>query len=441
MRFHKSLLVTAVALGLIGAAALNVSDSVDAATGITIDGQFSDWDNYNSTGATWWDDGTGNMTSLIKLAADTQTVDVYAQVHEQNSTNTVPGALWQLTVGGKSIDLQVGGSSTSAGDVTVVLNDQSAVVGTGKVVRSTANGKYTSDYSTVEFSVNLAKAGVTDAKLGDIVSLNPQSTGMGNGTATTTIGSIAAGDVTGDVPDDNSSDTNSSSTDGSVDNNGVVTGDTTADTGGSTQNNSNDNLPIVIDGAYKDWANITLTKVAGDNIYNSRYMAMVSDGKYVYVYVKMQPYDAMPGYGDYNFTIGGKKYFVWSNDMPSSLTTDGESQKVTMTAGDYNEGNQYGTVGYGYVHRSTLIEGGQSYGWYDVMEFKVDLSKLKVATTGDQNISMSNPNVGNGAVTAAGGSTGPVLLASAGVILAGIGYMKVQRKGLFARNAIRVSGK
>lgn len=54
------------------------------------------------------------------------------------------------------------------------------------------------------------------------------------------------------------------------------------------------------------------------------YMAMVSDGKYVYVYVKMK-YGQVPGYGDYNFDIGGQKYYVWSNEMPSSQS-DGRSK-------------------------------------------------------------------------------------------------------------------
>lgn len=72
--------------------------------------------------------------------------------------------------------------------------------------------------------------------------------------------------------------------------------------------NDNDNFNIKIDGNFNDWKNVIL--IEG---YNG-YMVMVSDGKYVYVYVKMK-YGQVFGYGDYNFDIGGQKYYVWFNEM------------------------------------------------------------------------------------------------------------------------------
>ncbi len=456
----KLMMAAAVALGLASVAVGTQSATVNASTGIAIDGQFADWDQISATKSTYWDDGTGSTTTLLKVAADTTTVNVYAEVHKGDA-NEAPKALWVLTVGGKTRQLQLadGSGTMASGSGEVYLNDRSAAVGSVNVVRKSASGVYTSDYSVVEFSVDLAKAGIDNVNLGDNVTLNVASAGLGNDNMVTTVGSIGTGDVTGDVTNTDtdtsteagttgssettSTSSSSTSTSGSnVSEDGVVTDKGDADTTKGDQNNSNDDLNIVIDGAFQDWTNVAITKVAGDSVYNSRYMAMVSDGKYVYVYVKMQPYDAMPGYGDYNFQIGGKTYNVWSSNIPNNLTVDGDAQAVTLTGGDTNEGSQYGTVATGYVKRQTLVENGQSYGWYDTMEFKLDLSKLNVSTMNGQQITMSNPNVGNGAVTAAGGSTGPVLLASVGVLLAGVGYMKVKKIGMFAqKEAVRVSGK
>ncbi|UZM81684.1 hypothetical protein OP869_08750 [Lactiplantibacillus argentoratensis] len=56
---------------------------------------------------------------------------------------------------------------------------------------------------------------------------------------------------------------------------------------------------ITIDGKMNDWKDATLTEG-----YNG-YTALASAGQYVNVYVKMKN-GAVPGYGDYNFTIDGK---------------------------------------------------------------------------------------------------------------------------------------
>jgi len=156
----------------------------------------------------------------------------------------------------------------------------------------------------------------------------------------------------------------------------------------------------------------------------------VSDGDYVYVYVKMK-YGMVPGYGDYNFDVGGQKYYVWSKNIPSSIG-DNETKAVDFIGGKWNEGSQYGTVGNGYVAKD---------GQHNIAEFKVDLKKFNLSTMTGQTITMYNPNIGNEKVTVAGGSTGPLVISGVGVIVAGLGYFKFRKSNSMKREQVRTHNK
>ncbi|MDL2062459.1 hypothetical protein QQE18_09415 [Lactiplantibacillus paraplantarum] len=145
---------------------------------------------------------------------------------------------------------------------------------------------------------------------------------------------------------------------------------------------------VTIDGKMNDWKSATLTEG-----YNG-YTALAGDGQYVNVYVKMKN-GQVPGYGDYNFTIDGKTYYVWSNNIPSSVSS-GSVKSFTLTGGKWNEGTQYGTVGTGYVTN----DGSHNYA-----EFKVDLTKLGLtASASGKQISMANPNIGSDSATTTAGT-------------------------------------
>ncbi|MFD1454493.1 Firmicu-CTERM sorting domain-containing protein [Levilactobacillus lanxiensis] len=140
---------------------------------------------------------------------------------------------------------------------------------------------------------------------------------------------------------------------------------------------------ITIDGKFSDWDNANLT-----DSYNGS-TAMESNGQYIDVYVKMQN-GQVPGYGDYNFTIDGKNYFVWSDNIPGSVAK-GESKAVTFTGGTTNEGPQYGTVATGYVSND---------GEHPLAEFRVDLSKFGLTDSANgKKVEMTNPNIGGTATT------------------------------------------
>jgi uncharacterized protein (TIGR04145 family) len=75
------------------------------------------------------------------------------------------------------------------------------------------------------------------------------------------------------------------------------------------------------------------------------------------------------------------------------------------------------------------------------MEFKFKLSDLGLSSSASQTITLHNDGIGPTTITAAGGSTGPVLLAGVGVLLAGFGYWKARKMGLLKPQTARTSGK
>jgi len=424
MRLRKIMLLGAVVLGLTGLGSISGSTTATAASSnanstssaITIDGQFSDWSGAKLT------EGYNGYTALMDNG---RYVATYVKMKNGNIPMTGD---YNFEIDGKTYyvwlsDTAVGSGKTKA--VTVKAGkynegDQYGEVGTGYVAN---DGKH----NYAEFTINLKALGLNGTTVGSNVAMkNPN---IGNDAATTKVTSM--GNKHGHH-DTTSSAASSSSTSSAASSNkaaGVVSDKADSNSKASTTkdpnaNNTNDNLNIVIDGKFKDWEHVTLTEG-----YNG-YTAMVSDGDYVYVYVKMK-YGQVPGYGDYNFDIGGKKIYVWSDNIPSSQN-NGDVKAVSFTGGDYNEGHQYGTVGTGYVAQD---------GSHSIAEFKVNLGKLKVSSMTGQTITMYNPNIGNEKVTVAGGSTGPWLISGVGVVIVGFGYWRLRKRGLLKRPSDHISGK
>ncbi|WP_155286354.1 Firmicu-CTERM sorting domain-containing protein [Lacticaseibacillus zhaodongensis] len=376
---------------------------------------------------TFWDDGSGSTTSLVDLQAGPQTVAGTVQLHG-TANNAVPGSGWILNVGGQQVTLVFGadGAATTDGTVTVSMqsNGQTTNVGTATVKRVAANGTYTSDYSVVDFSVDLSKVAGSDVQTGTPVSLS--SWNLGNGSATAVVGDLAASTATA---------TGTSGTDASnVSEDGVVTDQGDADTTKGDQNNSNDSVSTSMSTDPDQWAKdgVKLTKTSTGNAS----MAVTTNGDTAYVYVKMADYQPLPDHNGYTFTINGKTFQVWTGDMPNNLS-DGSSADVSFTGGQWNDGNQYGTVGTAKVAQFAGTNGGN----YKTMVLAVDLSKLNVADTTGQQITVTNTQLGNDSVTAVGGSTGPYLLAGSGVVIAGLGFWKAKKKGLLKTQPVQVAGK
>ncbi|KRK80173.1 Firmicu-CTERM sorting domain-containing protein [Companilactobacillus nodensis] len=397
MKLRKMLLIGAVALGMAGSAALiEPAMNVDASSNVAIDGDFSDWQGVDLT-----DGNNGSMA----MKSDGQYVDVYVKM----KNGQVPGyGDYNFTINNKTYYVSSKNipSNVDAGDAKQVTfnggdwneGDQYGQVATGYV--SNVDGS-----NVAEFRVDLSKFNLPDSAVGQKVSMsNPN---VGGDSVSTTVDAVN-GDTSNAGVITDKGDTNSK-------------GDTPTD---ANADNTNDNLNINIDGKYQDWKNMKLSEG-----YNG-YTAMVSDGNYVYVYVKMK-YGNFPGYGDYNFDIGGKKVYVWSSE--DTNVASGQTKTISFTGGDYNEGHQYGTVGNGYITND---------GKNNIGEFRVDLTKFKISNMAGQTITMYNPNIGDGSkVTAAGGSTGPILISGVGVLIAGFGYIKLKKAGYLSRKESDISGK
>jgi len=433
MKLRKIMLLGAVALGLTGLGLATVPTTVNAAsssanstrTAISIDGQFSDWAGVPLTS------GYSGSTALVDNGR-------YLNVYVKMQNGNVPAhGDYIFKIDGKTLHAWLSDTSVASGKTKAVTvtggSDYDGTnygnVGNGYVMNDGKN-----NYG--EFRINLKSYGLNGTVVGKQASVT--NSNIGSDAATTTIAnmgnhgsssssSIVTSSSTSSVS--SSSASNSSTTSSSTSAAGVISGKADSSSKATTTtsanaNNDNDNLNIVIDGKFNDWKNVTLTEG-----YNG-YTAMVSDGNYVYVYVKMK-YGQVPGYGDYNFDISGKKVYVWSDNIPSSQN-DGDVKAVSFTGGDYNEGHQYGTVGTGYVAQS---------GGHSIAEFKVDISKFGVSSMTGQTITMYNPNIGNEKVTVAGGSTGPILISGIGVVIVGFGYYKLRKAGLLTRKGRRTSGK
>ncbi|WP_127849033.1 Firmicu-CTERM sorting domain-containing protein [Lacticaseibacillus hulanensis] len=434
MKLHRLFTAGAVLIGMAGAIVSATAATVHAGTfssstqnaaavtPITIDGDFSDWSGVSGANLNWWNGAPADNTTQVKLRATTSTLYVYAQVHTGQNNNAVPQALWSFMVGGQTLAVQLGQSATQSGSVPVILNDHSAQVGTAQVTRSTADGStYKQDYSTVEFSVDLASAKLSPISVGSTVTMDGSGTGFGN--TQTPVASVTTGVATSGMT------TGSAATTEPVDANGVVE-KTDADTTQGHQNNNNDDANINIDGQYNDWANIPLTSVN-----NGGKMGMTSDGQYAYVYVRTGAYQTVPQQS-YNFTVGGQTYFIKAND--DGNLAEGETENVAVTAGKDNSSfpNTVGTAAI-----SKVANPGAYTGWHEEMEFTIDLKKLGLSDMAGQDLNIFNYSLGGNTVTTAGGSTGPVVLSGIGVLLAGVGYMKVKKIGLGTRTTVRVHGK
>ncbi|WP_125763738.1 Firmicu-CTERM sorting domain-containing protein [Levilactobacillus mulengensis] len=402
MKLWKLMMAGVVALGLASAVVTAEPVTAQASDNITIDGKFSDWDNVHLT---------ENNNGYMALVSSGKYVNVYVKM----KYSQVPGhGDYIIKIGGKTYHAwfdDIG--NVSKGDVkNFTLTGGNNYDGTqyGNVGMGYASND--GSHNIAEFRLDLTKFGLSKSADGEEVGIT--NSNIGSDPAMTKVDAI-----------ENDTDSTATATSGVINGKADSSSKATTTTDNDA-NNDNDNLNIKIDGKFADWKNVTLTEG-----YNG-YTAMVTDGDKVYVYVKMK-YGTVPGYGDYNFDFNGKKIYVWTDEIPSSPVSSDSPKAVNFTAGDYNEGHQYGTVGNGYI--SSDSEG------HSIAEFQIDVSKLKLSSMTGQTITMVNPNIGNEKVTVAGGSTGPYVIAGIGVLIAGFGYWRLRKSGKLKRRQNDAAGK
>lgn len=422
-----------------------------------------------TTGGDYDDLNGANQTTYNGTVSSFVTDGQYAYLYVSNRYY-VP-TWYTINVNGKSATLSFGDNGNIAwnsGQSTSFTVD-----GRDSGWNEIANvGQGTASYNTdgnlgyqLECRISLAALGATDTD--STVTINDTGNNLSSSPITsessdlispidkvTDTDSTATGATTTD--DQSSASSVVSSATSSASSNAVdqaISGSDTATSDGSlaSNNNVNNSLNINIDGQFSDWDDITKTDMTEDgDDDNVKPSAMVTDDNNVYFYVSMTPvlsggYTTFQASG-YTLVINGQKYYVTLNNNSGLTLDDGKTQLVDVSIWD-NDTNTNVDVGNTCgVTKETITQSmgdgskvtGQAYVW----EVKIPFSDLEKASgSKDMNlagstIKLENSTLWSGSLTATSASSGPVVLASVGFVIAGFSVYKLTKSGdkIFKRN-------
>lgn len=406
------------------------------------------WDDVTKTQVGYW-----NMNN-VALTTDETGVNVY--VDSGNTNQALPTSNYVLTLNGQPylMTLKVNGSQ-------VVVTAQAAsgswpelgTVGTGTL---TTIGMI----QTLTFRVNFAQLDSATAK-GDVTLTNSSLGSQVTSAAIVTnpAASILDGSGVTSAPEpiasSNPSDISKASDTSSVSDNANSSADASSSTAPSassssdssaanttssssalspSDNNQAGNLGITIDGNFDDWADKTkhAMQISGDDD-NIKYASLLTDQNNIYFYILMSP-KLSGGYTNfqpdgYQLKVGGKMFYLSFNNHSTVKLEMDHKQSVPLNIYS-SDGVNNNLIGQAYVARQTLDQKmgdgttvkGSSY----IMECAVPFSSLGgISSTSGQTITLANPTLWDGTIEASGGSTGPIVLASAGFVIAIAGAIKL----------------
>jgi len=193
------------------------------------------------------------------------------------------------------------------------------------------------------------------------------------------------------------------------------------------------NLGIKIDGRFDDWSDKTKVPMyaSGDSD-NAKYTSFLRDNDNIYLYILMKP-KLQGGYTNfmqdgYDLRIANKSFYISFNNHQTVNLNVGETKPVSMNI--YSNDANVNLDDHVYVGRQKIIQkmgdGSDVEGAGYVFEAAIPWKDLKgVSSTMDQKVELYNPNLWSGKITAVGGSTGPVLLAGTGAIIALVSVLKI----------------
>lgn len=366
---------------------------------------------------------SGN-TIDAKLSASETGVAVDMVVENEWSAGQQEPQGWSVKVGDKTVPLFIGDNygHVQTGDQVPIYEvkwgDKGQLLGYAKVTTTATKG------TQIQFNLDYAKLGVDGVAAGDEVSLVQTRGGLGS------LSTTAQGQAQTQTPTPDQD---------AVDENGLVQGKEDADTTKGDQNQSHDAPGIKVDGNFDDWADVDKaeTEKQGGYVGNVEYLNVKSDGDYAYIIGRKKEYAPATENGLFTLTVGDKKEQFMFDGVPSQGSMNvGDVvavKMVTATEGSAKTGEDIGTA---YIKLMKNSAGGTYY----VTEYALNLKDLGISSAPGQTITIHNPNFG-GTGTTAGGSSGPVLLASAGVLLAGLGYMKLKKRGQLTPVTVRTTGR
>lgn len=201
-------------------------------------------------------------------------------------------------------------------------------------------------------------------------------------------------------------------------------------------NNESGDLGITIDGNFDDWADKTKQpmKENGDN-FNIKYASLLTDSNNIYIYILMHPVGSGGGYetGYYKLQPSGYKLKVGSKIFDLTINPNYAKdvdnlkigQKIAVPIDIWSGADNYNLVLNNLVYVSRqyvdqkMGDGTPIKGSGFVFEAKIPFKDLKgVSNTSGQTITLANGNLWDGELHVTGGSTGPVVLASTGFVIA-----------------------
>ncbi|MFD0898612.1 Firmicu-CTERM sorting domain-containing protein [Loigolactobacillus binensis] len=392
-----------------------------------------DWSGVTATSFGY--DGT--KTGTYKITTDG--TYLYFQVNMGSLTSSIPND-YQVTIGSKDFTL-----TTSETNGTLTLSARGGgtnwqtISNVGSAVKSVAG---TSPVLTAK--VSLATLGVKQTNSAQAITLSCYDLGLQKATATLSAAPVES--TTGSDSNANSTSNSSSTTSSSSSANAVSqalagssSDQATTDSDQAANNNTAGSLGITIDGDFSDWADKDMSDmyITGDSD-NLKKASLLADEDNIYFYVAMMPKlgnGGTSGYADfqasgYQLNVGGVIYDLDFNNNSTVTLSVGQKQAVTL--GVYNEKTAAYTAytNDAYVANKKLTQyngSGQAVtGNGYVLECSVPFSALSgTSNTAGQTITLANSNLWTGKLQTTGGSTGPVLLAGVGFVIASVTVVKL----------------
>lgn len=430
------------------------SSDAKSTDGISIDGDYSDWANVDKTQVGY------NGKDDVAVTSDGTNVYFYVDTTVLNSQELLQN--WQnqftLTIDGKPYHLSLSGTS---GNLTVTATDSgyqpisgsvgSAVSTDGQIEASVSLASLGADFATKGQTIAISNTQIGAQSATGVISSSTNASVNDNQVADATKGTDSSSDSSSSSSGSSSSSESSASSTSDVNEDGTsnaldqaVSGDSdsSTETKNTDTNNVSGDLGINIDGDFNDWNDKTMTEVSwkGDND-NRELATLLADDKYVYFYVLMEPrldggYTNFQPSG-YKLKVGNVIYDVSFNNGHTVNLANGSTQAVSVDVYNEHAGTDNSNAGEAYVGNTTIDQTAYeyikdhgngavtvqtpSYQW----EVRIPLKNLTSSSneTG-QDISLTTTTIWTDTLHTSGGSTGPVVLASAGFLIAAITVLK-----------------
>ena len=416
-----------------------LSSSSSSAQTQTFSADSNIWDNTQTL--------TGySADKTLKCVVDSTSAYVYVTTKENNFNDS-----YSLQVDGKTYVLHFDSTLPVAGMTQAVSVNAYDVANSYADIKNVGTAYVTNDNGiyTIKMDALFSTLGVS----GNNGVTNVSNPNIGSGTVTAEDISLSTpfSNATSESSSDEVSNAVNQASTYSSDNaisdvfSQSSTDKTDTDTSLAENNNVSGNLNIKMDGDLDDWNDITKTDMAitndGDNIKPS---ALVTDDKNAYFYVSMAPklganssgtqadgYSNLQASG-YELSVNGKTYEITLNNHASMTLQPGEKKAVSVDIYDKATGVDKVIEDGAYVVGITIdqVDGNGNHSKVNsiALECQIpfsDLDALPSDSTSDSTVTLANSNLWNGELKATGGSTGPVVLASTGFVIAAASVIKM----------------